>query len=606
MTGEQRDLSVAIVGAGPRGLFALERLTTHAARHASRLTVDLYDATPTPGAGPVYAPDQPDYLRMNFTAEHVSAWWPDDGAVPAELRLSFVDWWMQSGDASFGDAALDLGDMHPADAYVPRALVGRYLHDAFSLVTRFAPPSVRVRVVPSRVRSIVPEAGRWLVRDDGSGDERAYDELLVAGAHRDADGRSLAREPWPHAAPLVPAVFPVSRWLTSDRVPAGSTVALRGFALTAIDAALALTEGRGGRFVAATAASGLRYRPGDEAVVTVFPYSRTGRPMRPKPARVVVGPVEARSSTAIATAVSALPAAADGPAAVTELTRNVAALAATVLDVVHAEAGERDRLTRWTDALLAGRSGPTERSPVEELAHGHAVATGAAPLDAEAALGIAWRRLYPAIVERFGGASLGETGWRAFLALAAELERISFGPSPDNVAKLIALVDAGRVRLDHTAGGQLVDRGGTTELRSAAGAVVVDRVIDGVLPAPGVDRDGATPLERLLAAGRVAVAPGQRGVRVDPRDAIALDDAGRPIPGLAAIGRHTEDATIGNDTLNRTLHPQVDRWAQRVVARAGDADERSAVGHREERRPKATTGAGRTPIPTAVSEDGRR
>lgn len=573
MTDEQRDLRVAIVGAGPRGLFALERLTSHAARCEARLTVDVYDATPTPGAGPVYAPDQPSFLRMNFTAGHLDAWWPDDGAVPAELRRTFVDWWGRESVVSAGGDALapggfDPGGADPADAYVPRALVGRYLHDAFSLVTRYAPPNVRLRVVPSRVRSVVPDGDRWVLRDDDAGGGQAYDELLVTGAHRETDRRSLVREPWTHAAPLVPAVFPLSRWLTGDRVPPGSTVTLRGFALTAIDAALALTEGRGGRFVAASTAGGLRYRPGDETPVTVFPYSRTGRPMRPKPAGTVVGPVEARLSAPIAVATRNVPATPNGPAAVAALTRNVSALAAAVLDAAHADAGERDRLTRWTDALLAGRPGPTVRSPADELAHGHAVAIGTAPLDAESALGVAWRRLYPAIVERFGGAPLGVPGWRAFRALAAELERISFGPSPDNVAKLLALVAAGRVRLDHVAGGQLVERAEATELRSIAGAVTVDRVIDGVLPAPGLDRDGETPLERLLVAGEVTAAPGQRGVRVDPIDATALDDAGRPIRGLAAIGRHTEDATIGNDTLNRALHPQVDRWAQRVVGRA--------------------------------------
>jgi hypothetical protein len=39
-------------------------------------------------------------------------------------------------------------------------------------------------------------------------------------------------------------------------------------------------------------------------------------------------------------------------------------------------------------------------------------------------------------------------------------------------------------------------------------------------------------------------------------------------PGLAAIGRPTEDSVIGNDTLSRTLHPLADRWARRVLERS--------------------------------------
>lgn len=565
---------VAIVGAGPRGLYALERLTSHAARNGTPLTVDVYDPAPTPGAGPVYDPAQPSYLRMNFAAGLIDAWWPDEGAVPAALRRPLVDW---LADADLGSDALapssdatSAGDgSRLGDRYLPRAAVGRYLQDSFALVVRFAPPRVRVRHRRATVTGIAPQGDRWIV-DDGE-QQRTYDEVLVTGAHREKDRRALACG-WCHAAPLVRAVFPVDRWLSVDRVPPGSTVALRGIALTAIDAILALTEGRGGRFVAAATPSGLRYEPGHTNPVTIVPYSRTGRPMRPKPDAAVFARLAERLTGVVEHATERLPERLDGTRSVTILARTVGEVAGAVLDVDGTTAEERERLAHWTDALTTAQPVPIERTPREQLCHGYAVATGTASLDAEAALGIAWRLVYPAVVDRFGGAPLGADGWRSFRALAAELERVGFGPCAENVAKLLALVDAGWVRLDHASGGRLVDRIGVTELHSAAGAVAVDRVIDGVLPGPGVERSGRAPLERMLAADLVAVAPGQRGVRVDPVDATALDAAGDRIPGLAAIGRSTEDATIGNDTLNRALHPQVDRWAQRVITRAAVAE----------------------------------
>jgi len=584
VTEAERGLRVAIVGAGPRGLFALERLTGHAARSAVPLTVDVYDPTPVPGAGPVYDPDQPSFLRMNLVARHVDAWWPDHGAVPTELRLPFVRWCAEYGRRVGEDDGLA---EYPADDdYVPRALVGRYLRDAFALVERSAPPSVRLRVRRAAVTAIEPADERWRVVSDG-GDARSYDELLVTGGHRSSDRRAL-RHGWTYAAPLVPGVFPVARWLTLDRVPPGASVALRGLALTAIDAILALTEGRGGRFVAGASPSGLRYVTGRVPDVTIFPYSRSGRPMRPKPNGTIAAPIERRLAGVVAAAAAQIPTDPDGPKAVTALVRSVGAVADAVLAVGGAAPAEHDRLDDWCVALTAGAPGPSDRSPAEELARGYAVAVGAMPFDAEAALGLAWRLLYSAVVKRFSGAPLGPVGWAGFRALAAELERVGFGPSPENIAKLVALVDAGVVVLDHTTGGRLVDREDTTELHSDAGSVAVGCVVDAVLPGPGVDRDGETPLERLVAAGAVTVAVGQRGVQVDPVDASASDADGRRIPGLAAVGRHTEDATIGNDTLNRALHPQVDRWAARVVGRA------------------ASAGDGRATVPVAVGEDEER
>ena len=67
---------VAIVGCGPKGLFALERLLAHAAAaNGEELVIDVFEPHPAPGAGPVYDPDQPEFLRMNFSAAMIDMWW---------------------------------------------------------------------------------------------------------------------------------------------------------------------------------------------------------------------------------------------------------------------------------------------------------------------------------------------------------------------------------------------------------------------------------------------------------------------------------------------------------------------------------------------------
>jgi diaminopimelate decarboxylase len=58
--------------------------------------------------------------------------------------------------------------------------------------------------------------------------------------------------------------------------------------------------------------------------------------------------------------------------------------------------------------------------------------------------------------------------------------------------------------------------------------------------------------------------PGGRGLEVTV-DTACVGRHGSPSPGLSAIGRPTEDSVVGNDTLNRALHPQADRWARRIL-----------------------------------------
>ncbi|MDX6573084.1 MAG: hypothetical protein QOC86_2240, partial [Gaiellales bacterium] len=179
-------------------------------------------------------------------------------------------------------------------------------------------------------------------------------------------------------------------------------------------------------------------------------------------------------------------------------------------------------------------------------------------------LGHTWRALYPALVSRLGGDGLAARDWPAFLRLSAEMERVAFGPPPLNAAKLLALIEAGRVDLAHVRGGRLVGEEGHLSLRSEHGEQPVDAVLDAVLPAPGaLGHPGL--LARLISAGHVRIAPGRRGLEVTA-DAACRGAA----PGLSAIGRPTEDSVIGNDTLSRALHPHADRWARRVAQRCHD------------------------------------
>ena len=79
----------------------------------------------------------------------------------------------------------------------------------------------------------------------------------------------------------VPTIFPTDEKLGLEAVATASVVAMRGFSLTWIDAALSLTERRGERLMAYGGA--LRYRPTGNEPRKRIPFSRSGRPMLAKP-----------------------------------------------------------------------------------------------------------------------------------------------------------------------------------------------------------------------------------------------------------------------------------------------------------------------------------
>ncbi len=489
-------LRVAIVGLGPKGLFALERLADACVAGAGSIEVEIFEPHPVAGAGPVYDPSQPDYLRMNFAASQVNAWPEASQAVPAAEQLSFEAW----------------RHHQPAgrnDDYPPRTQVGLYLSDCLARVMRHA--DFPLTTHRAAVTSIERSTSGWRVGFDGS--HADFDEVLLATGHA-GDWIGALRHSWEHAAALVDAVFPVESKLTTAAIPPGASVAARGYALTFIDLALALTEGRGGSFEPMGGAR-LRYVAAGLEPAAILPFSRTGLPMLAKPAPA---PTTAACDAAVTAARAAL---LEAPADPAELSAAV------------------DRLA--SDLAL------------EET-------------DADLARGAAWRALYPAIVRHFGGDGLPASEWPAFRALAADMERVAFGPPPVNAAKLAALIDAGLFDPRHARGAVLETAAGSTRLRSHAGQTPIDVVVDAVLAPPGVAGIIDPLLEQLLRAEHVRVPPGRRGIEV-AADAGCVDSSSSPTPGLAACGRVTEDSVIGNDTLSRTLHPQLDNWAARIVRR---------------------------------------
>ena len=439
-------LRLAIVGVGPKGLFALERLLDHARRTGpdTLLEIDLFDPHPAPGAGPVYDPAQPAYLRMNLAATHLDLWGARSRAVPDEQRRSFIAW---RRDLS--------GDDGPSDeAFPARALVGRYLADGLARMRVALRPGISITLRRAAVRAIERRDRNWSVVPDGDAFPRDYDEVVVAVGHATLpDDRDAG--PWPHAVPLIEAVFPVTRWLTAGRVAPGATIAVRGFALTFLDAAIALTEGRGGMFEADDHAYRLRYAPSEHDPALILPFSRSGRPMLAKPEPALAAGVPALEEIARSgrAEILALPEARTSNAGLVAV---LATATAAGLLAASGRARSRESMRRahdaaagWLRAAGDGRPPAAGIAPADEIERSLAVGAGSAT--ARPAVGARPHLAQPVPGDRRASRRQRPAAARMARRSAGSRRRWNAWPSARravNAAKLLALVAAGRVDLD--------------------------------------------------------------------------------------------------------------------------------------------------------------
>lgn len=541
-------IRVAVIGGGPKSLFAL--LALHdllGPGTAAPIRVDVYDPLP-PGSGSVWRADQPRLLRLNVNAGIVDA-------SSALSRENFAAWVARTAPDMVGDK------------YPPRALVGSYLREQFQLLSRHG--HFAVTHAPFVVTGVKRHGAQWLV--GGTFGERHYDEVLVATGHGPAGAPAV--NPLPGSLNTRPLIGDYSA-LTLEAIPPRSAVWIRGAALTACDVALLLSEGRGGAWVHSTTdgpdGSHVRYlRSGREPRRITF-ASRRGLLMDPKSETVppdVAACLERYRPQLRQWGSQARKDMSDG-ARLAGLWGVLLRCAQDCAQVMGASVGS---LSLWRTALT-GISAPTSPStlsgPSTDAGCGAAGnlrnSLAVNRLEARVTTGWLWARvwsgLYAELVAAMDRLPRSTQEGRQFARVAGNLERFAFGPPELSARKLLALLDDGLLNV--AAAGE----------DPPPGAILIDAVTPGpgVLGTPAPEgRPTSDLFAGLLCAGHISIRPGERGLLTDP-DGTALGRDGSRTESLAAVGRPTEDPTLGHDTLNRALHQEHRLWAARIFDLATD------------------------------------
>lgn len=468
----------------------------------------------------MYDPTQPHFLRMNYATENINAW--HGMSNYGGSRPSLLDW---------------LAKHYPAlaepNGFVPRAIAGRYLSHCYDLIIESLPSGVSVRLVPESVKNVTPDHAGW--RIESVSEHLTVDEVIVTTGHQgwlppEASGQT------PTSKQIIDRIFPVSDRLSLEKIHPRSTVAVRGFALTWIDATLALTAGRGGRFLPHDGM--LEYVPSGLEPGRILPFSRTGRPLLSKPERDRMETKPGASAIWAKFRGDILELA--QPEEGLDFTKSIWPIVLAASDALTGDRCSEEWFRKWCSSPFDG-----ERAR-KAMLDSYRVATGQQQADEAFALAEAWRNLYPAIVERVSHGGLAVTAWDRFHRIAAEMERIAFGPPAVNMARMLALIEAGIVDLRYV---------------SNAASMDADTLIHATIPPPTqLDPDG--PLARLLDNGHITADPGSGGIQIDHN--------GYAASHLSVLGRATEGWVLGNDTLSRELHPQMENWARTLANRVSN------------------------------------
>jgi len=218
---------IAVIGVGPRGLSALERVISHT--RADGPPVELLLIEPGELGIGMHQIKQPDYLLLNTIASQLTIFSDEQmtPGAPVTTGPSFFDWCgMRRIPVTF-------------DEFLPRRMLGEYLQWAAGVLLHGQPSRLTVRHIPDAARSVRENgAGATVTLTDGV--EHHVDLAIVTTGH------GLAQRPPGVADGMIVTPYPLPEQV--DEIPDGARVALLGMGLTAMDVIAALTVGRGGAF----------------------------------------------------------------------------------------------------------------------------------------------------------------------------------------------------------------------------------------------------------------------------------------------------------------------------------------------------------------------
>jgi len=566
--------TVAIVGMGPRGSYALECLTAAIGDSplASQVQLLLFDDASHVGAGHVYDIDQPETNWINISEralELESRAELNFGATPVCGFPSYHSW-----------AGIQRNPWPPDldDAFPPRAHVGEYLNArAKSLIQPLEEAGVAA-LIQTRIERLDELGSRWSIEDSQDRTWIADEVLLTVGHQPTTTDDQIAgwEETVTHHRHLLLRThpYPIAPIVDHLKNHGGkATIAVRGYGLAMMDVVRKLALSTGEFSTADTEGGPLLYRQRPGCELKLVPFSLDGQPMSPKPQTPALDALFAPTSNELQQLKSTLSSrdaqeSATNAELLIEAIVPIAARVFTDLPNRHADApttsSDVETLMRsWlTDPETAHPSLNSHSTPPRHvLSEFVSMAAGASPISVDYCVGQVWRHCHPTIYASLSYNRLNDDALAATIALDERVKRYSFGPPVESIRQLGALASSGVLVLDFVEDPDIIcDSRGWT-LTSGEQSVTASVMVDSVLDGPRL-LDVVSPLITDLLRDS-AIQPVHDKLGIATREDATVCPAQRDLGAtLSVLGRLAKGTVVGVDAILECYGDRPRRWAE--------------------------------------------
>ena len=574
---QKKNTVVAIIGAGPRGLSALESLYASLADHSidSNVQALLFEETDQLGCGPVYDQQQPDSNWLNVSERGLTI--PERKVI--KMKLFTIDGFSSYQKWCGFDKKEDTGTI--PDYFPLRSRMGEYLNLRFQSIAEVLLKHGFLKIVKEKVTKLEFENAIFQIYTESTTYEANEVVLTIGHQPTEMDEQLTA---WRDTVKdfddlkLITNIYPIDIWLND--IKQDDIIGLRGFGLAMIDAARALTEGLGGSFqLLDEITRKMKYYPSKNCAVHLVPFSLNGLPMTPKPLTLSLDKPFIPSDTELQGFNLRLKEALLHKEKITDntfLIKAIVALIASTYLEMQTKTYKHERTikelehlaTEWLhdgsteDPLILSK----ELSAYKSTTAFVGMATGEEKVSFDYCIGQVWRHCQPTMYKALSFSSLDDKVIADIIQLDERLKRYSYGPPVDSLTQLLALVDEGTMSFDFINDPDIVLTKKGWEFADDGKEIVLNTMIETVLDSPKLLKVNSPLVKSLLSESLVKPVHDTLGIATGVNAIVELDEEKELIP-LAVVGRLAKGTIVGVDAILECFGERSELWAKGVVKR---------------------------------------
>ena len=565
---------LAIIGMGPRGLYALENLLVELSKADAIISIHVFDANSSPGTGNVWDKSQPDSNWINIT----------ERALVGIERRPKIDYSNVIIDEfpSYHEWCQFSQNSDEPDAFPARNKLGSYLNARYKSLEIVLEKLESFKVIKAEVRNInLNDQKLEIITNDNAWH---YDDLLLTIGHQSTTPSDQLKKWQSHVAShkslaLFEEAYPITQ-LKPVKNKTNINIGIRGFGLAMIDVMRYLIINDFGNFkVIKKDTFETIYYKSKSQDLKLIPFSLDGLPLVPKPLNEMIDlwyqPTE-KELDVFKSEIEAVSLHTTETNTIDFLTHPIAKITSRVyLDLKQKSLAHALNSSELEVIILNWLNDDNYNHPLIQdtnistyklIQNYIEMALGATPISLDFCIGQVWRHCQPTLYKAFSHAKVNNDSIEKVISLDERSKRYSYGPPIESMQQILALVDADVLTLDFVNDPKIELMAEGWSLTNAnKESITCATMINSVLDAPKLLEVNTPLIKNLLQNDLIQPIHSKLGIETSSNGYVNTPKDKNDAP-IAVLGRLAKGSVIGVDAILECFGPRIEDWAKAYVS----------------------------------------